>query len=53
MDQTPNCRKCTHCYYDEQWREDICDKDKRAIYSGEEALSCRHFKEREANTNAD
>lgn len=53
MDQTPNCRKCAHCYYDEQWREDICDKDKRAIFKGEEALSCRNFKEREGNANAD
>lgn len=23
MDQTPNCRKCTHCYWDEQFKKVI------------------------------
>lgn len=46
MDQTTNCKKCIHCYYDELWEEWICDKYKRAIYSGDEALACKVFEKR-------
>lgn len=49
----PNCKKCAYCYYDEQWDENICEKDKRAVYSGDEALACKTFKPREAESNAD
>ena len=46
MDQTPNCKKCIHCHWDELWEEWICDKWMQAVYKGDEALACKFFKER-------
>lgn len=49
MDSTPNCKKCIHCHWDEQWKENICDKWKQAVYKGDEALACKFFEKRSGN----
>lgn len=46
MDQTPNCRKCAHCLWDEQWEEYICDECKHVVYKGNDFATCNQFKER-------
>lgn len=46
MDQAPNCRKCSHCYWDGLWKEWICDKHRHAIYSLNEWSTCKSYQER-------
>lgn len=46
MDQTPNCRKCIHCYYDELWKEWICNKRRHAIYEFNQWATCKSYDER-------
>lgn len=53
MDSTPNCKKCIHCHWDEQWKENICDKWKQAVYKGDEALACKFFEKRSGNDGRD
>lgn len=52
MEQTPNCKKCIHCYWDDQWKEWICNKDKYTISNLNELAICPAYKDR-GEINAD
>lgn len=43
---TPNCKKCTKCYYDEQWKEHICDKNRHAITGLNQYSTCKSYEEK-------
>ena len=46
MEDTPNCKKCIHCQFDEQWKEYICMTTKYTISDINQLAVCKKYEER-------